>query len=62
MHKHAARQPGAGFSGWDIWRRQAPAILPHLLAGTIDRWLRAWRTGGLEPLKPSPPATEHRDQ
>ena len=24
--------------------------------GTIDRWLRAWRTGGLEALKPSPRA------
>src|SRR5437763_7438365 len=24
--------------------------------GTIDRWLRAWRAGGLEALKPSPRA------
>jgi putative transposase len=24
--------------------------------GTIDRWLRAWRTGGLEALRPSPRA------
>ena len=24
--------------------------------GTIDRWLRAWRKGGLEALKPSPRA------
>src|SRR6266702_3849565 len=24
--------------------------------GTIDRWLRAWRTGGLAALKPSPRA------
>src|SRR6516165_11511143 len=24
--------------------------------GTIDRWLRAWRRGGLEALKPSPRA------
>src|SRR5258706_11836374 len=24
--------------------------------GTIDRWLRAWRAGGLEALRPSPRA------
>ncbi len=24
--------------------------------GTVDRWLRAWRAGGLEALKPSPRA------
>src|SRR5260370_4608692 len=24
--------------------------------GTIDRWIRAWRKGGLEALKPSPRA------
>ena len=24
--------------------------------GTIDRWLRAWRKGGLEALRPSPRA------
>ena len=24
--------------------------------GTIDRWIRAWRSGGLEALKPSPRA------
>src|SRR5262249_60696651 len=23
--------------------------------GTIDRWLRAWRAGGLDALRPSPP-------
>jgi putative transposase len=24
--------------------------------GTVDRWLRAWRPGGLDALKPSPRA------
>ena len=52
-----ARGWGAGPAG-----RRAATRTPHgssrrYSRGTIDRWLRAWRKGGLEALRPSPRLT-----